>query len=83
MDNQSESRDCLQDSVLLVTKCLDKLSKDSEESARAALATAVSQLRTCSSKASWSSTTAQAESAWSHACALWVRTYDEITYLII
>jgi hypothetical protein len=73
MDNQPESRDGLQDAVLLVTQCLDKFSKDSDESARAALAKAVSQLRSCSSKASWSSTTAQAEDAWSHACALWVR----------
>ncbi len=64
----------LQAAVLDVAACL--LSSTSEalpDGSFDALVAAVSKLRSAVGQASWSSTQKQAEDAWSHACALWVR----------
>jgi hypothetical protein len=70
----TDGRAGLQAAVLKVTSCLSKLPQQADDSQLSALSLAVCELRHCSGKAVWhSSSTEQAEDAWGHACALWVR----------
>jgi hypothetical protein len=67
------ARATLQAAVLDVAACLssgdpEKLSDGSSN----ALVAAVSRLRGECGQVTWSSSSQQAEDAWSHACALWV-----------
>jgi hypothetical protein len=59
--------------VLDVAACLNSsdLDKSSDDSSNALVA-AVSRLRSECGQVAWSSSSQQAEDAWSHACALWV-----------
>lgn len=68
-----DARATLQAAVLDVAACLNSsdLEKISDESSNALVA-AVSRLRSECGQVAWSSSSQQAEDAWSHACALWV-----------